>query len=157
MDRGNQRVRKVDASGIITTVAGTGQTCSPATGPCGDGGPALSATFGDPSGLAVGPDRSVYVADVGSHRIRQILPDGLIRTVVGQSGICSNSGRGYAVDCGEGIPGTSVRLRFPRAVAVGPDGSLYFSTQAFNYGERVRRMTPEGMVRGMRATSKSAR
>jgi len=78
------RIRKVDAAGTITTIAGTGQDLSTLyEGPIGDGGPATAAVV-RPSHLAAAPDGSLYVADeLGGGRIRRIDPRGTITTVAG--------------------------------------------------------------------------
>jgi sugar lactone lactonase YvrE len=82
-DQSNNRVRKVDVStGIITTVAGTGET-----GYTGDGMPATEAGVSGPSGLALGPDGELYIADTFSGRIRRVDPEtGIISTVAGDGG-----------------------------------------------------------------------
>ncbi len=82
-DQSNNRVRKVDLnSGTITTVAGTGET-----GYTGDGMPAAEAGLSGPSGLAIGQDGALYIADTFSGRIRRIDPEtGLIGTVAGDGG-----------------------------------------------------------------------
>lgn len=68
-DSSNNRVRRVDAvSGIITTVAGTGQQ-----GFSGDGGDALSATLFFPNGIAVDTAGNLYVADEGNLRLRKVV------------------------------------------------------------------------------------
>jgi len=116
-------IRKVDPEGIITTVAGDGQP-----GYTGDGGPAAQARLHTPGGLAVGPDGSLYIADIDNHAIRKISPDGIITTVAG-------IGRGgYS---GDDERATDAALREPRDVAVGPDGSLYIADFGNN---RVRRV-----------------
>lgn len=66
-DTGNHRIRKIDASGIITTVAGTG---SP--GFSGDGGPAIQAQLYAPVGLAVDSMGNLYIAEDGNHRVRKV-------------------------------------------------------------------------------------
>ena len=66
-DRENNRVRRVDLVGTITTVAGTGTR-----GYSGDGGPATAAQLSRPSGLAVDALGNLYIADSGNHRIRQV-------------------------------------------------------------------------------------
>ncbi|MFH0947727.1 MAG: hypothetical protein V1833_01840 [Elusimicrobiota bacterium] len=76
-DEGNNRIRKVDASGTTTTVAGTG-----VGGYSCDGGPATSAQLNHPIGVAVDDSGNIYIADEGNNRIRKItcnnapIPDG---------------------------------------------------------------------------------
>ncbi len=123
-------VRRVAPNGIITTVAGTG-----VSGFSGDGGPAFLAQLGFVQSLAAGPDGSVYIDDLYNFRIRRIAPDGTISTV---------AGNGTAGGGGDGGPATSASLRDPRGIAVGRDGSLYIADGA---GQRVRRVTPDGIVR----------
>lgn len=74
----NQRIRKVDASGTITTIAGTGER-----GYAGDNGYASSAKLSYPSGVAVDDFGNIYIADFGNFRIREFTAGGLIRTIVG--------------------------------------------------------------------------
>jgi DNA-binding beta-propeller fold protein YncE len=82
-DQSNNRVRKVDlATGIITTLAGTGQASY-----TGDGVPAVEAGLAGPSGLALGSDAALYIADTFNGRIRAVnLETGLISTVAGDGG-----------------------------------------------------------------------
>ncbi len=68
-DTANARIRKVNPSGIITSVAGSGQT-----GFTGDGGPATAARLNWPAGLAADASGSLYIADSLSHRIRKLVP-----------------------------------------------------------------------------------
>ena len=77
-DTGNQRIRKVDPSGVITTIAGSGER-----GFAGDGGPAVEAQFDGPEGVAVDMTGSLYIADYGNHRIRKVNSSGTITTVAG--------------------------------------------------------------------------
>jgi uncharacterized protein (TIGR03437 family) len=74
------RIRRVSASGLISTVAGTG-----AAGFSGDGAAASEAQLAYPAGLAMGPDGSLYVADSGNQRVRRFLVGGSIATAVGAS------------------------------------------------------------------------
>ena len=132
-------IRLVDASGIITTVAGTSQACSPATDPCGDGGPATQARLAEPFYLALGLDGSLYISD-RTFRIRRIGPDGIITTVAGNGVQCT------VEPCGDGGPAIQAQLTTdagnkPPSIAVGPDGSLYVV-----HGHRVRRVAPDGLI-----------
>ncbi len=70
-DIGNHRIRKVDASGIMRTIAGTGGAYG---GFGGDGGPALQAMLFSPRGMAADKAGNLYIADIGNHRIRRLTP-----------------------------------------------------------------------------------
>lgn len=75
-DTGNHLIRKVDASGSVSTVAGTGAF--------GDtDGPALESRFDGPTGIAVDSDGTLYVADTNNHCIRKITPQGGVSTFAG--------------------------------------------------------------------------
>jgi RHS repeat-associated protein len=128
-DGGNHRIRRVGPDGIITTVAGNGEQ-----GYNGDGIPATQARLSHPFGVAVGPDGSLYIADLWNNRIRRVGPDGIITTVAG------TGEWGYN---GDGIPATQARLSRPFGVAVGPDGSLYIAD--WN-NHRIRRVGPDGII-----------
>ena len=71
-DDRNHRIRKVDAAGVITTIAGTGETGYREGGFSGDGGPATEAALYYPRGVAVDGAGNVYVEDAGNHRVRRI-------------------------------------------------------------------------------------
>jgi len=103
-----QRIRRIDTHGIITTIAGTG-----AVGSSGDDGPATQATFNFPSGLAVDPAGDVFVSDEFNSRVRRIARDGIITSVVG------NGARSFS---GEGVPAIQASLDRPRGLAF--DGAL---------------------------------
>jgi YD repeat-containing protein len=120
-------VRKVSPDGIITRFAG-----NETTGFGGDGGKALDAQLHYPSGLAVGPDGTLYIADRYNHRVRAVSPNGEIRTV---------AGNGTDKDSGDGGLATAAGVPNPRDVAVGPDGRLYIAEQV-----RVRRVDPDGTI-----------
>lgn len=66
-DTGNHRIRMIDTDGIVRTIAGTGTQ-----GFSGDGGPALQARLSEPSGVVVGPDGVIYIADSGNNRVRAL-------------------------------------------------------------------------------------
>ena len=112
-DRLNRRVRKVDASGIITTLAGDGGGQYH-----GDGGPAETAGLAEPNGLAFNADQSVlFIADVADHRVRAVdLRTGAISTF---------AGTGEGRHDGDGGPATKAAIFGARAVALAPDGALY--------------------------------
>ena len=109
-DRGHDRVRRVDAEGTITTLAGTGEA-----GFSGDGGAAAEAQLSGPSGLALDDAGNLYVADASNNRVRRIdLATGTIATVAG------------AMDDGEEAP-ASAQIAAPRGVALDADGNLYIA------------------------------
>jgi sugar lactone lactonase YvrE len=111
-DRLNNRVRKVDSEGIITTIAGT----SP-PGFSGDGGPATDARLNQPLGVAVDGLGRVYIADTGNDRIRMVSTEGTITTIAGV-------GEGFS---GDGGPALFARLSAPRDVAVDTLGHLFIA------------------------------
>ncbi len=112
-DRGNGRIRRIDPFGWVSTIAGTGQG-----GSNGDGGPAVDASLDKPVDVAVGPDGSIFVAELGGHRIRRIRPDGVITTY---------AGNGLAGLSGDGGPAIDASLDSPRAIAVDSEGNLYIA------------------------------
>lgn len=109
------RIRKVDTSGIIATVAGVDE-CEGLGGFSGDGGPATSARLNYPFGLDVDSSGSLYFADMFNHRVRVIAPDGIISTAVGGAEPCVD------VVC-LGLES----LSYPSAARIGPDGALYIT------------------------------
>jgi sugar lactone lactonase YvrE len=71
----NQRIRRVDAAGVIGTVAGRGKACYfSASNNCGDGGPPLEAGFATPRAVEATPAGELYVADTFNERIRRVTP-----------------------------------------------------------------------------------
>lgn len=111
-DSGNRRIRRIDASGIISTIAGTG-----AAGDLGDGGPATNATLGFLLAIALDPaSNTLYLADSNHNRVRQIDLD--------TGTIAAFAGTGTLGFRGDGGPATSARLLRPQGVAVAPDGSV---------------------------------
>jgi sugar lactone lactonase YvrE len=122
-DDNNHRIRRIDRSGVVTTVAGNGTE-----GATGDGGPALSAQLNHPRGVAVDGRGDLFVADSMNHRVRMVDPAGIISTVAG----CGRQGFG-----GDGGPATTARLFEPRGVAVDVAGRLFV---ADTYNDRIRRV-----------------
>ena len=130
----NDRVRKVDTSGVITTFAGPGSF-----GTGGDGGPAVSALLRDPSGLAADGAGNVYIADRGNHRIRKVDTSGVITTFAGTGGYGSNSG-GFGGDGGQAV---SARLSSPSGVATDGAGNVYISDWG---NQRIRKVDTSGVI-----------
>ena len=125
----NQRIRRVDRSGTMTTFAGNGSASS-----SGDGGPATAAGIWLPIRCAFNSGGEMYVAEQGGHRIRRVASGGTIATVAG------NGSRGFA---GDGGPAASALLDNPTAVAIDYAGNVYFSDQG---NQRIRRITPAGVM-----------
>jgi hypothetical protein len=110
---GGYRIRKVDGSGIITTIAGTGTL-----GFGGDGGPATAAQFTYINQIITDKDNNIYFTDEQNHRIRKIDGNGIITTVAG-------SGAGtYA---GDGLPATTAKLSQPQGLWKDSCGNLYIA------------------------------
>lgn len=128
-DTFQHRVRKVDTSGVITTVAGTGFP-----GFSGDGGPATGAELTQPSGVAVDAAGNLLIADSETNRVRQVSPAGIITTVAG--------GGSPADNLGDGGPATSAVIVGPGAVAVDQTGSIYVTDQRY----RVRKVDASGTI-----------
>ena len=128
-DSANHRVRKVTADGTIFTVAGTG-----VPGYNGDNVPATSATLAFPIGVAVLPDGGFLIADNDNHRVRRVLPNGVITTV---------AGTGFIGGAGDGGPATAAQLNDPGDVAVLPGGGFLVTELQ---GHRVRMVSPAGVI-----------
>ena len=139
-DSENNCIRRVDPNGIITTVAGLGGTQQ---GYAGDGGPATAARLSRPYGIVVGLDGSLIFSDSGSYRIRRVGPDGTIETL---------AGNGSFTGSGDGGPARKAGIYSPRPLTQGPDGSLYFTDA---YGNQVRRIGPDGIIRRFAGTGGS--
>jgi sugar lactone lactonase YvrE len=180
VDHSNNRIRMVDTSGIVRTIAGTGNE-----GFSGDGGPAVEAELDHPDGIFVDVDGTVYVADAGNDRVRRIDRNGIITTVAGtgRPGYSGDSGAAteaqlkepehvwvdanenlYILDTGnqvvrlvdragtittivgtgergssgDGGPATGARLNGPSGMILGPDGALYI---ADSNNDRIRKVT----------------
>ncbi|MGD9022260.1 MAG: NHL repeat-containing protein, partial [Deltaproteobacteria bacterium] len=107
----NSRIRKVDASGTITTLAGNGTRAY-----SGDGGPATQAEICLPMDVAIDAVGNLYIADTYNNRIRKVDASGTITTVAGD---------GTGVYSGDGGPATEARIASPFGVAVDASGDLY--------------------------------
>ncbi len=135
-------VRKVDPTGIITTVAGNGTRSF-----TGDGGPATSAGMRVPIGLAFDAAGNLYVADSNNLRVRRVDAgaDGVITGAIDEI-ITTVAGGG---SLGDGGPATAAALPLPFDVIVDAAGSLYIASNAQISGHgqtRIRRVEPSGII-----------
>jgi sugar lactone lactonase YvrE len=127
-DGNNEVVRKVSASGVITTIAGTGSTTY-----SGDGGQAINAGI-TPWGLAFDPAGNLYISDILNNRVRKVSTTGVISTF---------AGNGTTGDLGDGGQATSASVEGPAGIAFDSSGNLYIVELS---GERVRKVTPAGII-----------
>jgi TolB-like protein/sugar lactone lactonase YvrE len=126
-DCDNHAIRKITAGRVVSTFAGQMGQEGHADGPAG------SAKFKFPTGLATDPAGNVYVADIGNHVVRKITPDGMVSTLAGVPGEFGNN---------DGA-GTSARFNQVHGVAADRFGNVY----AADFGNHtVRKITPDGMV-----------
>jgi uncharacterized protein (TIGR03437 family) len=127
-DAGNNRIRQVNATGIISTVAGNGSS-----GFSGDGGPATAASFGGTTRIALDIATNIYISDPDNHRIRRVTAaDGLIHTF---------AGNGTNASTGDGGPALQASLESPAGLAFDQGGNLYVADLNAN---RVRKIIPNG-------------
>ena len=134
-DSGNNRVRRVDAGGVITTFAGTSEQ-----GEAGDGGMATSAQLDGPVSIEIGPQGDVYISDTSNNRIRRVDSEGTITTFAG-------TGEPWPWEnpdsIGDGGPATSARLRGPVGLAFDAAGNLYIADSGHH---RIRKVDTRGMI-----------
>jgi sugar lactone lactonase YvrE len=127
-DSYNSCVRKVNSSGVISTVAGNGPRGD------ADGGPAASAQLDYPYGLAVDASGNLFISDSGNYRVRKVTIDGVISTVAG------NGTQGFS---GDGGPATSAQLNYPSGLALDSSGNLFISDL---WNHSIRKVTPGGLI-----------
>jgi cysteine-rich repeat protein len=127
-DRGNYRIRKVTATGTITTVAGTGTPSY-----SGDGGPGVAATLIGADALAVDAAGNLYIADAISNRVRKLTTSGQISTF---------AGTGVAGTSGDGGPATLAQLSAPVGLAADNGGTVYI----LQVDGKIRGVAPEGTI-----------
>ena len=128
-DTYNHRIRKVDATGTITTIAGSGER-----GFSGDGGPASQAQLSEPGGIALDEAGNVYIADTYNHRIRKVDATGTITTIAG------SGERGFS---GDGGPASQAQLSAPFDVAADGSGNVYFADYT---NHRIRKVDAAGTI-----------
>jgi DNA-binding beta-propeller fold protein YncE len=123
-DWGNNRIRKITAGGMVSTLAGTGSAT-----PFADGA-GSAATFNGPFGVAVDAAGNVYVGDATNHRIRKITPDGTVSTLAGDG----------TANFKDGV-GTAAQFNAPGDIAVTPDGSTIYVADRGN--NKIRKIVVE--------------
>lgn len=129
-ESGANHVHEIAAAGQFLTIAGTNSppagedpACYPLTG---------TDVLSSPGGLAADANGNVFISDTGHHRILRRSGDGTITTI---------AGTGVDGETGDGGPAGQARISRPTAIAVRPDGSIYFVTQG-----AVRRIGPDGII-----------
>ncbi|MHB8261981.1 MAG: NHL domain-containing protein [Bacteroidia bacterium] len=125
----NNRIRKVNTAGIISTIAGNGTA-----GFSGDGGQATASVIHEPAGIVFDTAGNLYIADVGNAIIRKVSTSGIMSTVAG------NVGFGFS---GDGGPATAAELADPSGVALDAAGNLYIADY---YNNRIRKVNTAGII-----------
>jgi hypothetical protein len=133
----NNRVRKVNASGIITTVAGGG------TAGLGDGGAATNASLNSPQGVVFDAAGNMLIADFSNNRIRKVDTNGIITTVVG----------GGTSGLGDGGAATNATLDGPHGVTVDAAGEIFI---ADFFNNRIRKVDTNGIITTIAGTGRAA-
>jgi len=123
-DSGNNRIRRVDRSGVISPVAGTGRFY----GDGGDGGPALLAKLSFPFGIAVARNGTLFISDTGNNRVREVTPAGQIQAF---------AGTGHGGFMGDGGAASRAEFSAPEGIAVDTAGNLFV---ADTINQRVREL-----------------
>jgi sugar lactone lactonase YvrE len=118
-DTDRNRIVKVTADGAVTALAGSGARGSA-------DGPGAAASFAGPQGVAVDGAGTVYVADTGNHRIRQVAPDGVVSTLAGSGS--EGRGDGFA---------SAASFSSPRGIASDGHGNLYVADTGNNLIRRI--------------------
>jgi sugar lactone lactonase YvrE len=128
-DKLNHRIRKINSSGIISTIAGTGTA-----GYSGDNGQATSATLNLPYNVKVSTSGSIYINDKFNSRIRKINSNGIITTI---------AGNGSQAFSGDGGQATTAAINYPNGIAIDSLGNIYISDTQ-NY--RIRKVNINGII-----------
>ena len=128
-DTFNNRIRKIDTNGIITTVAG-----SSAFGFSGDGGAATNAAISTPWAVACDSAGNLFIADLFNRRIRKVDTNGTISTVAG------NGGYAYS---GDGGTATNASISAPYALTVDSIGNIFVADSLY---QRIRKVNTNGII-----------
>ncbi|MFN0107376.1 MAG: hypothetical protein ACKVZH_00860 [Blastocatellia bacterium] len=127
-DTYNQRIRRIDRLGVITTIAGNGKSEL-----AGDSGAAVEAALNNPQSIALDAEGRLLIADTFNHVVRRVDRSGTITTIAG-----TVPGHG-----GDGGSATKAQINLTMAVAVANDGSIFVSDAA---NSRIRRVSPDGKI-----------
>lgn len=130
-DTFNSKIRKVTPAGVVTTIAGNGN--SGATD-----GPASSATFYGPTGIAIDSQGNLYVADQGNNKIRKIATTGIVSTIAGNGSMGSTDGIGSLAS-----------FKHPSSLTIDNANNIYVSDQENN---KIRRIDSSGNVSTLAGT-----
>jgi len=135
-DKANHLIRKVNTSGIISTIAGTVGSM----GFSGDGGAATAAILYNPMSVCLDAAGNLYIADFGNNRIRMISTTGIITTIAGSTS-------GFS---GDGAAATAAQISSPTDVAIDATGNLYIC----DYGNHhIRKINSSGIISSFAGTS----
>jgi serine/threonine protein kinase, bacterial len=124
-DSQNNRIRKINTAGVVSTVAGTGAVGFAE-------GAATVAKFNTPAGLAIDGAGNLYVADAGNNRIRKITPAGVVSTISGTGAAAFKDG-----------DATVAQFNSPSGIAIDASGNLYVGDAG---NARIRTISPTGTV-----------
>ena len=142
-DSGNDRIRKVAPNGIITTIAGS------VAGFAGDGGPASAARLNGPASIVLDSSGNLFFTEIVNWRVRKIAANGTISTVAGTGRCQTQSGDGGFATSADSCPCW---------LALGPDGSIYFTDDGdgrlFAFA-RVRKVGTNGIITTVAGTGVS--
>ncbi|MCF8248233.1 MAG: gliding motility-associated C-terminal domain-containing protein [Saprospiraceae bacterium] len=125
-DTKNNKIRKILPDGTVSTVAGTGNFGS-------TNGPALSSTFGNPTGIEVDAAGNIYVADHLTHIIRKITPNGTVSTLAGMAYIPGDTNG----------TGPSAQFWRPYGLTLDNQGNILVADE---WNHKIRMVTPQGVV-----------
>ena len=137
-DQNNSRVRIVDTTGVINTLAGASQGR-------GDGGPSTFATFSNPRGVAIDSAGNIYISDTNNQKIRKVSSAGIVSTFAG-NGTAGNANIAAApiYNITSSFPAgiaASTPLNFPGCVAVDPSGNVFIADRV---NSKIRRVDTSG-------------
>jgi sugar lactone lactonase YvrE len=125
-DSGNTTVRKITASAVVTTVAGS-------AGAGFSDGAGSSAGFFEPTNICTDPSGNMYVADESNHTIRKVTPGGVVTTFAGSPGASGSS---------DGT-GSAAQFYYPFGVASDAAGNIFVADRSNHI---IRKITPAGVV-----------